>query len=238
MDIYPAIDLRGGRVVRLSEGDFDRENVYADNPLDVAKGFESAGAKFLHVVDLDGAREGEAVSFAVIEEIAQNTNLFVEVGGGIRAMDRLERYIEAGISRCIIGTAAVRNPSFLKTALQKYGDAVAVGVDAKDGHVAVSGWQDLTELKGYDFCLWLRELGVKTIIYTDIARDGMLKGPNFSLYSELSGISGINIIASGGVTSLEDVKTLAQTGVKGAIIGKALYTGMINLHEALEIACP
>lgn len=236
MKIYPAIDLRGGQVVRLTKGDYDQMTVYASDPAEIAKGFASQGSEYLHVVDLDGAKDGSLHNFSAVSEITKAAGLFVEVGGGIRDMARIEKYLSLGVNRCILGTAAVNNPAFLKEALKEFGAHIAVGVDAKDGFVAVSGWLELTEKRGVDFCRELCDLGVQTVIYTDISRDGMLAGPNHALYEELSQIKGLDVIASGGVTTAEDVRQLAGTGIHGAIIGKALYTGRITLPEALEAA--
>lgn len=236
MNIYPAIDLRGGQVVRLTKGDYDRMTVYASDPAGIAERFAAQGAAYLHVVDLDGAKDGTLHNFSAVAAITKAAGLFVEVGGGIREMARIEKYLSLGVNRCILGTAAVNNPAFLKEALREFGAHIAVGVDAKDGFVAVSGWLELTEKRGVDYCSELRDLGVKTVVYTDISRDGMLIGPNHALYDALSGITGLDVIASGGVTTVDDVRQLAGTGIHGAIIGKALYAGKITLSEALEAA--
>lgn len=236
MKIFPAIDLRNGQVVRLSRGDYDRMTVYAPDPAEIARGFQAQGGRYLHVVDLDGAKDGALSNYAAVQAIAEAADLFIEVGGGIRDMGRMERYLELGVGRCILGTAAVTDPPFLKAAVAAFGEKVAVGVDAKDGFVAVSGWLEVTAKRGVDFCRELRDMGVKTVIYTDIARDGMLAGPNHALYETLARIDGLNVIASGGVTTVEDVRRLAGTGIDGAIVGKALYTGRMTLREALEVA--
>lgn len=236
MKIYPAIDLRGGQVVRLTKGDYDQMTVYASDPAEIARGFAAQGAEYLHVVDLDGAKDGSLANFEAVTAIAKAADLFVEVGGGIRDMGRIEKYLSLGVDRCILGTAAVNNPAFLREALAEFGKHIAVGVDAKDGFVAVAGWLEVTEKRGVDFCCELRDMGVGTVIYTDIARDGMLSGPNHELYAQLSEISDLDVIASGGVTTVSDVQRLAATGIHGAIIGKALYTGRISLQEALEAA--
>ena len=235
MFIYPAIDLRGGQVVRLTEGDYDRMTVYGRNPAQTAAEFQQLGSSHLHIVDLDGAKDGSLANYPAISAIAKDTKLFMEVGGGIRSMERIESYMKLGVQRCILGTAAVRAPAFLREALREFGATVAVGVDVKDGLVAVSGWLEKTEKKGLDFCREMRDLGVATIIYTDISKDGRLAGPNHEIYAELSELKGLNIIASGGVTKLEDVQRLSATGIHGTIIGKALYTGRIALAEALEV---
>ena len=236
MKIFPAIDLRGGQAVRLTRGDYAQMTVYAPDPAAVAADFRAQGGEYLHVVDLDGAKDGALSNFDAISEIVQASGAFIQVGGGIRDMVRIEKYLALGVRRCILGTAAVRDPAFLKEAVAAFGQQVAVGVDARDGFVAVSGWLEVTEKRGVDFCRELRDGGVRTVIYTDIARDGMLSGPNHELYRELSGIEGLEVIASGGVTTAEDVRALAVTGIGGAIIGKALYTGRITLREALEAA--
>jgi len=236
MRILPAIDLRFGKVVRLTRGDYDTTTVYADNPAEIAKQFAETGCKDLHVVDLDGAKDGELTNYAAVRSIVEATDMLVEIGGGIRTIDRIETYLSLGVGRCIIGTAAVNDPEFLKTAVSEYGEKIAVGVDAKDGLVAVSGWLEVTGINSLEFCGKLRDMGVKTVIYTDISKDGMLSGPNHEIYNELSEIAGLDVIASGGVTTIDDVKRLSSSGIYGAIIGKALYTGKISLSEALEVA--
>lgn len=234
MEIFPAIDLRGGCAVRLTMGDYDRMDVFSDSPVEVAAGFAADGSKNLHLVDLDGAKDGTLSNFDVIRDIVTATDFFVQVGGGIRTMERIETYLELGVSRCILGTSAFENPDFLREAVLMFGDKIAVGVDTKNGLVAVSGWLETTDKRGTDFCRELRDIGVSAVIYTDIAKDGMLLGPNHEVYAELAEIDGLNIIASGGVTTLNDLKRLANTGIHGAIIGKALYLGKINLKDALE----
>ncbi len=234
MILFPAIDLSGAQVVRLTKGDYAQKTVYDDDPGRVAKAFHAQGAEYLHVVDLDGAKDGALCNFDAVRAITAAAPLFVEIGGGIRDMGRIEQYLSAGVRRCILGTAAVNNPAFLKDALREFGDKIAVGVDVRGGFVAVSGWLETTKLSGPEFCQQLRDLGVSTVIYTDISRDGMLSGPNHEIYARLSGIEGLQVTASGGVTTAEDVRRLAGTGIYGAIIGKALYTGAITLREALE----
>ncbi len=236
MIIFPAIDLSGGQVVRLKQGDYAEKTVYADDPAQIAESFFTQGAEWLHVVDLDGAKDGTLSNFEAVRAITAAAPLQVEIGGGIRNMDRIERYLSVGVSRCILGTAAVNDPVFLQDALRTFGDRIAVGVDARDGLVAVSGWLETTALSGPAFCEELRDLGVSTVIYTDISTDGMLAGPNHALYEKLSRIDGLNITASGGVTTAADVRKLAETGIYGAIIGKAIYTGKITIREALEAA--
>ena len=236
MFLYPAIDLVGGKAVRLYKGDYAQMTVYSDNPVAVAKDFSAAGAKHIHLVDLEGAKSGVPENLNTIRAILAETDLFVEVGGGIRNMDTVARYLNAGVNRVILGTAAVTDPDFLKAALEKYGEKIAVGVDLKDGFVAIKGWTEKTQLSAGEFFTKMEALGVKTIICTDISRDGAMKGTNRELYKELSKKFSIDLIASGGVSDLEDVKALAQMGLHGAIIGKAYYTGAIDLRRAVEVA--
>ena len=237
MNLFPAIDLYGGKAVRLYKGNYDEMTVYNDDPVSVAKDFEACGAKYIHLVDLEGARAGETPNLDVIKRVVSETKLFAEVGGGIRSMDTIEKYISAGVSRVILGTAAVKNPSFLMAALLKYGESVAVGVDIRDGMVAINGWTENSALHYTEFMERLISIGVRTVIVTDISRDGAMKGTNRSLYAELAeNFPVLNVIASGGVSSLEDVKALSDMDVYGAIIGKAYYTGAIDLAEALRIS--
>ena len=233
MQIFPAIDLRGGQVVRLYQGDYDRETVYAADPCAVARDFLAAGAKYLHVVDLDGARDGMLANFETIAAIVKQGGLYIEVGGGIRTEDRIRRYLDLGVGRCILGTIAVRDFDFTARMAQTYGDRIAVGVDARDGYVAVSGWKELSAERGVDFCRRLRDAGVKTVIYTDISRDGAEVGTNLDLYRELSEIQGLDITASGGVSSIEELKELQRIGTRAAILGKALYTGRLDLKTVI-----
>jgi len=236
MKIFPAIDLLSGKAVRLYKGDYDKVTVYNDNPAEVALAFEAAGATCMHLVDLDGARSGGTPNLEVIKSILSKTKLFVEVGGGIRSIEVIDKYIEAGVGRVILGTAAVTNPELLTEALKKYGDKVAVGVDLKDGFVAIKGWTEKSELVGFDFMKKLQDMGIRTVICTDISKDGAMMGTNHELYRELSEKLDIQVIASGGVSSIEDIKRLRALGIYGAIIGKAYYTGDIILKEALEVA--
>ena len=235
MKLFPAIDLRGGKVVRLTEGDYDRMTVYGDDPAATADGFRGAGAECLHVVDLDGALEGDAVNFSVVEKIVRS-GLFVEVGGGIRSEERIERYLAVGAKRVIIGTIAVEKPDFALKMIKKYGEAVAVGVDALDGKVAIHGWKTVTDKDAFEFCEFLRDAGADCVIYTDISRDGMLSGANLSAYERLARLDGLKVIASGGVTRTEEIRSLAAMGLYGAIVGKAVYTGALDLREALAAA--
>ena len=236
MNIFPAIDLYERKAVRLFKGDYAEMTVYSDNPIEIARDFEAKGAKFIHIVDLEGAKNGETPNFDTVKEIAQNTGLFCEIGGGIRSLDTVEKYLSAGLDRVILGTAAVNDEVFLRNAVNKYGDKIAVGVDIKDGFVAVKGWTEKSEYSCFDFCEKMREIGVKTLICTDISRDGAMKGTNRQLYRELSEKFDMNITASGGVSSIDDIKALRQLDLYGAIIGKAYYLGAIDLKEALEAA--
>lgn len=233
MQIFPAIDLRGGQVVRLYQGDYDRETVYAADPCAVARSFLAAGARYLHVVDLDGARDGMLANFETIAAIVKQVGLYIEVGGGIRTEDRIRQYLDLGVGRCILGTIAVKDFDFTARMAQTYGDRIAVGVDARDGYVAVSGWKELSAERGVDFCRRLRDAGVKTVIYTDISRDGAEAGTNLDLYRELSEIQGLDITASGGVSSIEELKELQRIGIRAAILGKALYTGRLDLKTVI-----
>lgn len=236
MNIFPAIDLIGGQAVRLMKGDYDKVTVYNNNPVEVAKSFEKCGARFMHVVDLDGAKDGSTANFETIGAIVANTSLSVEVGGGIRNMETVRKYIELGVDRVIIGTAAVKDPDFLEEAVREYPENIAVGVDIKDGMVAIKGWTELSEYSCFDFCEKMQKTGVKTIICTDVSKDGMMMGTNLELYAQLQNRYSMNIVASGGVSSLDDVKKLREMGLYGAILGKALYTGAIDLEKALEVA--
>lgn len=235
MYLFPAIDLIGGQAVRLVKGDYNQKTVYSSSPVEVAKSFYEAGAEFLHVVDLDGAKSGNTDNLSVIAEIIKESSLKVEVGGGIRSEEVIKKYIDAGVYRVILGTVAVENPGFCREMCAKYGDKIAVGVDIKDGYVAIKGWTEVANKTCFDFCKELEEMGVKTVICTDISKDGLLSGTNLELYRELQGKFDIDFTASGGVTSLDDVKALMEIGVYGAILGKALYTGNIDLKEAVAL---
>lgn len=236
MKIFPAIDLYGGKAVRLFKGDYSKMTVYSENPLEVARDFEQKGAEFIHFVDLEGAKDGTTPNFETVKSIAENTRLFTEIGGGIRSMETVEKYLGAGVDRVILGTAAVENQDFLKAAVNKYGDKIAVGVDIKDGFVAVKGWTEASSYSCFDFCEKMRETGVKTLICTDISKDGAMQGTNRELYRELAEKFDIDIVASGGVSTLDDIRALKKLGLYGAIIGKAYYIGAIDLKEALEAA--
>lgn len=235
MELFPAIDLIGGCAVRLVKGDYAQKTVYSDNPAEVAKSFAAAGAKYLHVVDLEGAKDGGTPNLETIQNIVEKGGLLVEVGGGIRSEEVIKKYLDAGVFRVILGTAAVQNPVFLEEMVQKYGEKIAVGVDIKDGMVAIKGWTEVSAESCFDFCEKLQKIGVKTIICTDISKDGLLSGTNLELYKELSEKFSVDIVASGGVTTLDDVKKLADMGMYGAILGKALYTGNIDLKAAVEL---
>ena len=235
MELFPAIDLIGGCAVRLVKGDYAQKTAYSDNPAEVAKSFAAAGAKYLHVVDLEGAKDGGTPNLETIKNIVENGGLLVEVGGGIRSEEVIKKYLDAGVFRVILGTAAVQNPAFLEEMVQKYGEKIAVGVDIKDGMVAIKGWTEVSAESCFDFCEKLQKICVKTIICTDISKDGLLSGTNLELYKELSEKFSVDIVASGGVTTLDDVKKLADMGMYGAILGKALYTGNIDLKAAVEL---
>lgn len=236
MIIYPAIDLYEGKAVRLFKGDYARMTVYNENPVAVAMDFKAQGATHIHLVDLEGAKSGLTPNLDTVCAIKKTAGLFCEIGGGIRSMDVVERYLNAGIDRVILGTAAVTDEAFLRTAVETCGEKIAVGIDIKDGFVAIKGWTEKSQEKAMRFCAKMQQLGVKTLICTDISRDGAMQGANHGLYQELAEKFAINIIASGGVSSLEDVRTLAAMDIHGAIIGKAYYTGAVDLKEAIEVA--
>lgn len=236
MIIFPAIDLFGGKAVRLYKGDYAEMTVYSENPVEVALDFKAQGAEWIHLVDLEGAKSGETPNLSVIKKIVAESGLKAEVGGGIRSIEVIEKYIEAGVSRVILGTAAVTDPELLSLAVEKYGEKIAVGVDIKDGYVAIKGWRETSSLEAFEFCRHLESLGVRTIISTDISKDGAMQGANHELYDAMRRELGIEIIASGGVSSISDVRRLAEAGLYGAIIGKAYYTKAISLREAIEVA--
>ena len=236
MKIFPAIDLSGGQVVRLYQGDYDKMTVYGTDPAAVARSFVDAGARYLHVVDLDGAKDGTTANFDSIAAIAKQGGLSMEVGGGIRTEDRIRQYLDLGVQRCILGTIAVKDFAFTVRMAETYGDGIAVGVDCRDGYAAVNGWKELSDEKGPDFCRRLAANGVKTVIYTDISRDGAERGTNLEVYRELVQIPGLAVTASGGVSSLEELRLLRDMGVDAAILGKALYAGRLDLKTVLEEA--
>lgn len=235
MILFPAIDLYDRKVVRLLKGDYEKMTVYSDDPVKTAKNIESMGGSWLHLVDLEGAKDGTTPNFDVVSAIAKDTGLKVEIGGGIRSFETIEKYLNAGVSRVILGTKAVKDPEFLKEAVSKWGDKIAVGVDAKNGKVAVNGWLDVLDIDMFDFLQDIKEIGVKTAIVTDISKDGAMKGTNLPLYERLSKLSGIDITASGGVSTLDDLKALKAMNIYGAILGKAMYNGAIELSEALNL---
>lgn len=236
MLIYPAIDLYQGKAVRLYKGDYSQMTVYSHDPAAIAEKFAQAGATHMHIVDLEGAKNGTTPNYETILEIKRRGGLFCEVGGGIRSMETIERYVSAGIDRVILGTAVVTQPGFLEEAAKAYGSKIAVGMDLKDGYVAIKGWTEQSGLTAWEFCEKLQKIGIETIICTDISRDGAMKGTNHDLYRELMDRFSMNIIASGGVSSMEDVEKLAKAKLYGAIIGKAYYTGAIDLARAIEVA--
>jgi len=236
MIILPAIDLLDRKAVRLLKGDYNQVTVYSDSPLEVAEKFKSLGATHIHMVDLDGAKYGTAPNMDIVAEVAEKTGLFIEIGGGIRSMETVKKYIDAGISRVILGTAAICDEDFLKEAVKAYGEKIAVGADVKDGKIAVKGWLEQSDVTLDEFFLKMQYLGVKNIICTDISRDGAMRGTNLELYRELSAKYSLDITASGGVSSIEDVKRLREMNLYGAIIGKAYYTGAVDLKEAIEVA--
>ena len=236
MLIYPAIDLFQGKAVRLYKGDYAQMTVYSENPVEVALDFKRQGSSCIHLVDLEGAKSGTTPNFETVCAIKKETGLFCEIGGGIRSMEVVDRYLNAGIDRVILGTAAVTDEAFLRTAVKQCGSKIAVGIDIKDGFVAIKGWTEKSEQKAMDFCKKMHDLGVNTLICTDISKDGAMQGANHGLYRELKDRFDLQIIASGGVSSLDDVKALAAMDIHGAIIGKAYYTGAIELKEAIEVA--
>ncbi len=236
MNIFPAIDLYEGAAVRLFKGDYNQMTVYDKNPLNIAKKFEECGAEFLHMVDLEGAKTGLTPNLETIENIVKNTSLFVELGGGIRSMETVEKYLSIGVSRVILGTAAITDEAFLDEAIAKYGEKIAVGVDIKDGFVAIKGWTEKSQYTFEDFCKKMQDKGVKTLICTDISKDGAMKGTNRELYKSLSEKLSLDIIASGGVSTIDDIRALREMNLYGAIIGKAYYTNAIDLKEAIEVA--
>lgn len=235
MEIFPAIDLKDNKVVRLSQGDYNKVKVYSENVQEIPEDFLKQGAKNLHIVDLDGAKEGTPFNQETIKAILQVKGLFFEIGGGIRDEQRIADYLALGVHRVILGTVATKNPKFVGEMVKKYGDAIAVGVDAKDEMVATHGWLENSGIPSFEFCQQMVDLGVSTIIYTDISKDGMLSGCNLPAYQRLCGIKGLQVIASGGVSSLEELQELKSYGCHGAIVGKAIYEGKISLSEALAL---
>jgi len=235
MNIFPAIDLYEGKAVRLFKGDYSQMTVYSDDPAGIGLDFAAKGASHIHIVDLEGAREGTTPNFDTVLEIKRRSGLFCEIGGGIRTMNIIEKYLEAGIDRVILGTAAVNDKGFVREAVECYGGRISVGIDIKDGYVAVKGWTEQSEFEAFDFCSAMQDIGVKTIICTDISKDGAMIGTNRLLYKEMSERFSLQITASGGVSTIDDVRALSEMNLYGAIIGKAYYTGAINLAEAVRI---
>ncbi len=234
MKIFPAIDLIDGKAVRLIKGDYGKVKEYDSDVTSVAKRFYEDGARFLHIVDLNGAKDGGTRNFNVIEKIVAATGMFCEVGGGIRSIDSIKSYLDCGVGRVILGTAAFNDPIMLNQAVEMYGDKICVGVDTKNGAVAIKGWLEVTRTDGIEFCKNMKNIGVKNIIYTDIAKDGMLSGTNLDVYSKLSEIEGLNITASGGISSLDEIVSLKNMGIDAAILGKALYEGVLNLKNVIN----
>lgn len=235
MRLYPAIDIIDGQCVRLVQGDYSQKTTFAQDPVEVALRWQKEGGELLHIVDLDGAKSGGMNNFEVISRIAAALSVPIEVGGGIRDMYAVEKMLQAGAARVILGTSALRNAEFVKSAVKAFGEKIVVGIDAKDGKVAVSGWEEISDKSALDFAKEMEACGVRTLIYTDIATDGMLKGPNLAAMSEMAAHVSIDVVASGGVSSIADLQALTKTGVEGAIIGKALYTGDIRLEEARKV---
>ena len=235
MLIFPAIDLVKGQAVRLFKGDYEQMTVYSDKPWEIAEDFVRCGAPHIHIVDLEGAKDGGTPNFETVKRIKEASGAFCEIGGGIRTMEVVDKYIAAGLDRVILGTAAVQDEAFVKKSVEKYGDKIAVGVDIKDGKVAIKGWLEKSEYDAFEFCEKMQSIGVKTLICTDISKDGAMQGTNRQLYKELSERFAMNITASGGVSSIEDVKYLNELGIYAAIIGKAYYTGAIDLKEAAQV---
>ena len=234
MVLFPAIDILSGKAVRLYKGDYNAVTVYSERPWEFAEDFVDKGCSAIHIVDLDGAKSGETVNINTVKRSAAVKGLYSEIGGGIRNMETVSRYLEAGVDRVILGTAALKDPSFLKNALREYGDRIAVGVDLKDGKVAVKGWLETSNKDGIEFLKELEDLGVEGVIVTDISRDGAMKGTNLDLYGRIKEEVSLKVTASGGVSTIEDIVALKSMGLYGAIIGKAYYTGAIKLKEALE----
>ena len=235
MKLFPAIDLMGGQAVRLVQGDYAKKTIFSDSPVSVAASFAESGATCLHLVDLDGAKDGTLANFDTVKKVLSATGMFAEIGGGVRTEERILRYLDAGVGRVILGTVAIKDPDFTARMVSKYGGRIAIGVDARDGFVATDGWLNTSGQDSFAFCETLRDMGARTVIYTDIARDGAMQGTNLPAYERLSRIEGLDVVASGGVSSMEDVRALAAMHLSGAILGKALYTGAIALADALAV---
>jgi len=236
MILFPAIDLYEKKAVRLYKGDYANMTVYSENPIEIARDFAAKGCTHIHMVDLEGAKDGTTPNISVVEQVTRETSLFVEIGGGIRSMETVERYLNAGVSRVILGTAAVNDEAFLRQAVAKYGDKIAVGADVKDGYIAIKGWLEKSAVTLEAFLQKMQAIGVKNVICTDISKDGAMQGTNLALYRELSEKFSLKITASGGVSTIEDIRQLRKMDIYGAIVGKAYYTGAIDLAEALEVA--
>ncbi len=231
MIIFPAIDIRGGKCVRLEQGDYNKETVYGDSPVEMAQLWQAKGAEYIHIVDLDGAKSGMSENAQAIQDIAKNVNIPIQVGGGIRSLDIIEQYTSFGVDRIIIGTAAIDNLTFLSEATDVYKEKIAVSLDARNGRLATDGWTDTSTVRARDILPTLEEIGVQTIVYTDIAKDGMLKGPNVAELTKMNEATSMNVIASGGVTTTEDIAALKQLDLYGAIVGKALYDGKVTFEQ-------
>lgn len=235
MRLYPAIDIIGGQCVRLTQGDYTQKTTFSEDPLAVALRWQEEGGEFLHLVDLDGAKDGTMPNLETVCKIAESLSIPVEIGGGIRDMRAVRAYLERGVRRVILGTAAIEHPDFVKEAVAAWGDRIVVGIDAKDGMVAVKGWQEVSSVSALQLSKEMERIGVSTLIYTDIATDGMLQGPNLSAMREMADAVSMDVVASGGVASVDDIRRLKTTGVEGVIVGKALYTGAVNLQEAVSV---
>ena len=234
MILFPAIDIRNGNCVRLIQGNYDEETIYSDSPTEMALEWERKGAEYLHLIDLDGAKTGNSLNKQAIKNIAQTVSIPVQVGGGIRSIEMIKEHVDSGVSRVIIGTAAINNPDFLKRAVREYGDKIAVSIDARNSYVATDGWTETSDVKAIDLLKDLEKIGVQTIVYTDILKDGMLQGPNFDELHTINQATTIDVIASGGITTKEDINTLENMNMYGAIIGKALYDGNLIFEELVE----
>ncbi len=236
MQIYPAVDIKDGKCVRLTQGNFDAVTVYEENPVKAAQNWLAQGASYLHIVDLDGAKQGNSQNEEIIAEIAKLSNIPVQTGGGVRSFEDIERKLSKGVARVILGTVAVHQPELVKQAVQKFGsDKIVVGIDAKNGNVAVAGWEEISNISALELCLQMKEYGIKTIIYTDIAKDGMMSGVNIDSTKELVEKTGLDIIASGGISSMQDLKKVQEIGVQGVIVGKALYQATLQLNEIVSV---
>ncbi len=235
MQIYPAIDIKDAKAVRLKQGSFSDVTVFNDEPVDAAQNWAKSGASNIHIVDLDGARYGKSFIIKIIKKIKERfPNIFIQTGGGVRNLDDIKARLQAGASRIIIGTAAVKNPDLVEEAVKLYGDSIAVGIDAKNGMAAVKGWEEISSVSALELCLKMKKIGIKTIIYTDISKDGMMCGPNIESTKEIIDKTGLDIIASGGISSVDDLEKIKSIGAKGVIIGKALYNGAVNLSSVIN----